>query len=153
MATVEDFKGQAVLQVDFWVSNTSFVVFFVTQQMTSSYSLDVDDLKPGEKAYQIRVTQLVGDPRDSNVIYDTASCEVSVHRALHLTEMVDEEQFYTRGEMLYCQNGLMDVRIWRGSLFPAVHEVLEGPEMEEEPVRLGNIISYTVRVVVSIVTD
>jgi hypothetical protein len=149
VATVAGFKGQAIWFVDFSVSNTIDVLgTAVTQQMSSAYSLDVDSLHPGEKAYQVRVSRQPDDPNDSNAIYHTADCEVSVHRALHLTEMVEDENLYTSGEMLYGQDNLMSAASWRA--LDAVHEVLEAPEMEAEPERIGNIISYTVRLVVSI---
>ena len=113
--------------------------FFAGQDMISS-------IQPGQKIYQLRVwTVAIDEGADSNVRLTTAGVEIQVHRKLLFP---DEEAHYVRDEMLDNQFGLLFPNSWRD--LSSVHSLLEVPSIDSAPVKVDNIVSYTVELQVSI---
>ena len=104
---------------------------------------DIGRLAPGQKAWQLRTPVLEEDTEfDNNATYQVCGVEVTVLRCLHLGEHADDENLYRQEEMLFNQSNLMSKTSWRG--LSTVQGLVEGPVIEGQPERDGNVISYTV---------
>lgn len=103
----------------------------------------VDSLRPGEKAFQLRVWQVEEvESSDVSSVLITASVEIQVHRRIAYP---DEEYLYTSDEMLDGMGKLLDRSAWRA--LTSLDALLEGPIIDSVPEITNDILSYTVEFV------
>ncbi len=116
-----------------------------TQTVNSDYRTDIDNpIAAGSTVYRIRFQEQLGQD-DSNQHIQIAALELEVsHR---LTDALDERA-YTEGDMIAHQAALMDKTWWRD--LASVRETVEGPELEGDVTREGNVISWVLLVIVAI---
>ncbi len=181
MASTLDFRAQLTgfLQVLFFGGGQFFAN--LTGETWSSYSDEIRSrrlnfiaigtreeypslLSPGELAFQARCWQIREGGFDSNVTYQIMGIEVVVHRAISKDEI---ENIYTggyqtpgnvddlRSQMLEHQALLVSRSNWLGGpAAPAALDLfIEGPTIDSPPVRVDNLISYTVTAEVQIKPD
>lgn len=134
-----------VAQVDAAVAAKVETLAQAPTRMASDYRADLEGVQAGSTKYQLRTHLSAFDHRDANNTLQVASVEVSLHRKLS-----GAERDYTLDEMLSAQLALVDPKWWE-----AIAEIKEvrrvggardGPEIVDEPERIGNIVSYTVAV-------
>jgi hypothetical protein len=106
----------------------------------SDYRVDLQKIQMGVKRFQIRGA-VVGKQFDSNNTMQVARVELAVHFGISTTERA-----YTEGQMQTELETFLSLAWWRA--IAAVHDVIELPEASID--RVGNVISYTVRIDVSI---
>ncbi len=99
----------------------------------------VDSLRPGEKAFQLRVWVIEEDlSADLNSSLLTAGVEIEVHRKVAFP---DEEYLYTSDEMLADMEKLVDKSAWAG--LPELDSLIDGPTIDI-PERDNDVLRYTV---------
>ena len=151
MASPQDFNLEAQLLVTQSLASAGSVVP-LGQHISGLTDGDIGRLAPGQKAWQLRTPVGAQDPeQDANVNYEVVNVEVEVHRCLHLGEFPDDENLYTQEEMLFNQSNLMNRASWQG--LSTVYHVEEGPALDSAPERDGNVVSYTVALVVTLNVD
>lgn len=113
-------------------------------QALADYRTDFDDLAAGSTIYRLR-HQEEQNARDSNQAIQGLSMELEISH--NLADRFNERA-YTEGDMLTHMASLLDKDFWRVA---AVREITGGPEMEINVAREGNIIYWSVVVIVAIV--
>lgn len=108
----------------------------------SDYRTDLEKIQSGNTRYQIRGAA-AGSAQDSNVTYQRAQVQISVHYALP-----GSERTYTEGAMQTHHASLLSLAWWRA--IASVHEILidDAPQVEIE--RVGKVITYTVTATVTL---
>ncbi len=138
MATVLDFINQTRTKL------AALTPALATQVTNSNYRTDMDDLAVGSTHYRLRF-QEQQTLRDSNQQIQSVAMEVEISH--NLADRFDEEA-YTEVAMLAHMLALLDKEWWR--TMAAVREVRNAPDVEENVEREGNVISWSVLVVVAI---
>ncbi len=138
MATVLDFINQTRAKL------ATLTPALATQVANSNYRKDMDDLASGSTHYRLRF-QEQQTLRDSNQQIQSVAIEVEISH--NLADHFDEEA-YTEVAMLAHMAELLDKEWWRAMV--AVREVRDAPDVEENVEREGNVISWSVLVVVAI---
>lgn len=116
-----------------------------TQVSNSDYRTDMDDLAAGSTHYRLRFQEQQGQD-DSNQHIQYAALELEVSH--HLSDRFDEVA-YTEGDMLAHHEALLDKAWWRTLV--SVREVPQGPDLELNVSREGNVMSWSILVIVAIV--
>jgi hypothetical protein len=137
MADVQDFINQTRTKL-------ATLTPALSTQASSDYRTDLDDLAAGSTHYRIR-HQEQQTIRDSNQQIQSAALELEISH--HLADRFDERA-YTEGNMLAHMKELLDKEWWR--TLAAVREITSAPEIEEDVERIGNVISWSVLVIVAI---
>jgi len=105
---------------------------------------NLEALAAGTTKYQLRVDHLTEiEGASSNVTWQAATVTVAVHHQLS-----GAERTYTEGAMLIDQESLLSAAYWRN--IAGVYGVEEGPTLQSESGRVGNTISYSMAVTISI---
>lgn len=108
-------------------------------RLGSDYRVDLEAIPAAGTRFQLRASQVVTDEAfNSNVTYDVGGYEITIHHRL----VTPTNEAYARGTMLTDQNTLTDPVWWRA--ISGVNSIVDGPELVDEPARIGNVISYTV---------
>lgn len=116
-----------------------------TQVSNSDYRTDMDTLAVGATYYRIRFQEQQGQ-RDSNQHIQHAAMELEISH--HLTDRFDETA-YIEGDMIAHQAELLDREWWR--TLTSVRGVPEGPDLDGDVEREGNVISWVILVIVAII--
>lgn len=101
----------------------------------------------GATRFALRTTQItVDEGSDANQSRQVAG--VTLRLAHSLADPTDERA-YTTGVQLDDQALVASSAWWRG--IASVHEIVEGPEVEELPERIGSVVHYQVEATVVVV--
>lgn len=121
-----------------------------TAGLSSGYLTDIDNLAAGATKYGLK-WQLQAPQIDSSVTYQILAIEVTMNH--HLADFTDENA-YTFGAMLTDQQVLIDSVFWRE--MNTIHDLtfvggINQIDLSEDVEREGDIMSYSVLAVVSVV--
>jgi hypothetical protein len=105
---------------------------------------DLEAIAAGTTKYQMTVDHLTEISR-SNANLQAATVSVTVH---HELASPSAERTYTEGAMLIDQESLMQGAWWRAISGVFFNE--EGPTLQSEAERVGNTISYSMAVTISL---
>jgi hypothetical protein len=112
----------------------------------SDRAMNLEGLAAGATKYQLRAdheTEI--ETADSNLTYQGATITVAMH---HELASASDERAYTQGNMLVDQESLMSRAWWRA--IAGIYDVYQGPTIQSEAARVGNTISYSMAVSISI---
>lgn len=113
-------------------------------QAGSDYRRDLDDLASGNTVYRLRHQQ-EQSVNDSNQEIQGVSLEIEISH--HLANRYNERA-YTEGDMLATMASIFTKSFWRVA---AVREIISAPVEGIDVAREGNIIHWSVVVIVALV--
>lgn len=135
MATLDT----VVIALDAYWSGAGFT------HLETDYLSNLDRVGATNDAFQIRAQYENREFEDSNQPYWRCSVEL-----VFLRQLVNLENTYTPGgfvprPLVTTQTVALDPDWWRG-LTPAIHELTDGPEMEDDVERIGNVMRWSMKV-------
>jgi len=111
-------------------------------RMASDYRDDLDAITVGQTRYQLR--HQYQQDIEGNVIYQAAAIEIKFYHAL---DNLQSESAYTEDASssgMHAQMTALLSRRWWTDNVPGIREIEDGPDVQDDVTREGNVVSWSV---------